>query len=173
MKIVCAYLVNKYSRSEKFWNRKLAVQRFSNNHRTLYHHINLVPTNEISIINHCDSEQILKSPFILLRLVIYWSSVEKQATVSQRKRNCSCHQYLDNSNQHIHTTSRGWFNPKVGFFWYTGLTFWFNYNARYPRDKENSSKLLRIEMENYHIIMKMGMYWIEPPWISICLIQTY
>ena len=76
-------------------------------------------------------------------------------------------------NEHIHTTSRGGFHPKVGFFWYTGLTFWFNYNARYPRDKKNSSKLLRIEMENYPIIMRMGMYWIEPPWISICSIHTY
>jgi hypothetical protein len=35
------------------------------------------------------------------------------------------------------------------------------------------SKLLRIEMENYHIIMTMGMYRIEPTWVSICLIHTY
>jgi hypothetical protein len=41
------------------------------------------------------------------------------------------------------------------------------------RVRKIPSKLLRIEMENYHIIMTMGMYQIEPPWISICLIQTY
>jgi hypothetical protein len=34
-------------------------------------------------------------------------------------------------------------------------------------------KLLRIEMETNHIIMTMGIYRIEPPWVSICLIQTY
>jgi hypothetical protein len=42
-----------------------------------------------------------------------------------------------------------------------------------PRVRKILSKLLRIEMENYHIIMTMGMYQIEPPWISVCLIQTY
>ena len=28
-------------------------------------------------------------------------------------------------------------------------------------------------MENYHINMKMGMYSIEPPWISVYLIKAY
>jgi hypothetical protein len=36
-----------------------------------------------------------------------------------------------------------------------------------PRVRKILSKLLRIEMENYHIIMTMGMYRIEPPWVSI------
>ena len=39
--------------------------------------------------------------------------------------------------------------------------------------QENSFKLLRVEMENYHINMKMGMYWIEPPWVSIYLTKAY
>jgi hypothetical protein len=45
-----------------------------------------------------------------------------------------------------------------------------------PRDTSRQgkfSKILRIEMETNHIIMTMGMYQIEPPWVSICLIQTY
>jgi hypothetical protein len=48
----------------------------------------------------------------------------------------------------------------------------FAYGA-IPRVRKILSKLLRIEMENYHIIMTMGMYRIEPPWILVCLIQTY
>jgi hypothetical protein len=42
-----------------------------------------------------------------------------------------------------------------------------------PRVRKILSKLSRIEMENYHIIMTMEMYQIEPPWASICLIHTY
>jgi hypothetical protein len=42
-----------------------------------------------------------------------------------------------------------------------------------PRVRKILSKLLRIEMENYHIIMTMGMCRIEPPWVLICLIHTY
>jgi hypothetical protein len=41
------------------------------------------------------------------------------------------------------------------------------------RIRKVPSKLSRIEIENYHIIMTMGMYRIEPPWVSICLIHTY
>jgi hypothetical protein len=40
-------------------------------------------------------------------------------------------------------------------------------------DCSKQKQILRIEMENYHIIMTMGMYRIEPPWIMVCLIQTY
>jgi hypothetical protein len=35
--------------------------------------------------------------------------------------------------------------------------------ARYLATRKILLKLLRIEMENYHIIMTMGMYRIEPP----------
>jgi hypothetical protein len=42
-----------------------------------------------------------------------------------------------------------------------------------PRVRKILSKLLRIEIETNHIIMTMGMYQIEPPWVSICLIHTY
>ena len=34
-------------------------------------------------------------------------------------------------------------------------------------------KLLGFEMENYPIIITMGMYWIEPPWITIYLTKAY
>jgi hypothetical protein len=34
-------------------------------------------------------------------------------------------------------------------------------------------KLLRIEVETNHIIMTMGIHSIKPPWVPICLIQTY
>jgi hypothetical protein len=39
--------------------------------------------------------------------------------------------------------------------------------ARYLTTRKILKKLLRIEIENCHIIMTMGMYRIEPPWISI------
>jgi hypothetical protein len=39
--------------------------------------------------------------------------------------------------------------------------------ARYLATRKILFKLLRIEMENYHIIMAMGMYRIEPPWVLI------
>jgi hypothetical protein len=60
----------------------------------------------------------------------------------------------------------GMFRVQLGYFERAGLS------SRYPFRKI-LSKLLRIKMENYHIIMTMGMYRIEPPWVSICLIQTY
>jgi hypothetical protein len=39
--------------------------------------------------------------------------------------------------------------------------------AQYLATRKILLKLLRIEMENYHIIMTMGMYRIEPPWVPI------
>jgi hypothetical protein len=63
---------------------------------------------------------------------------------------------------------------------YVSIKNWMeNYSRRVLDGSANvdnvrdTSKLLRIEMENYHIIMTMGMYRIEPPWVSICLIHTY
>jgi hypothetical protein len=49
----------------------------------------------------------------------------------------------------------------------------FFLNARDTSRQGKFSKILRIEMETNHIIMTMGIYQIEPPWVSICLIQTY
>jgi hypothetical protein len=44
--------------------------------------------------------------------------------------------------------------------------------ARYLATR-NILENIKNQVENYHIIMTMGMYRIEPPWVSICLIQTY
>jgi hypothetical protein len=61
----------------------------------------------------------------------------------------------------------GWDGSGVGVF--PPVLEAISYYARYLA----LGKLLRIEMENYHIIMTMGMYRIKPPWVSICLIHTY
>jgi hypothetical protein len=45
--------------------------------------------------------------------------------------------------------------------------------AQYLATRKIPKIFLRIEVERYHISMTMGMYRIEPPWASICLIQTY
>ena len=52
----------------------------------------------------------------------------------------------------------GVFHPEAAFLKYAGLTFLIQLQRAIASRQENSSKLLRIEMENYHIIMKMGMY---------------
>jgi hypothetical protein len=46
-------------------------------------------------------------------------------------------------------------------------------NARDTSRQGKFMKLLRIEIENYPIIMTMGMYRIKSPWISLWLIHTY
>jgi hypothetical protein len=51
----------------------------------------------------------------------------------------------------------GLFEMELGYF----------ERALYLASRKILSKLLRIEMENYHIIMTMGMYRIKPPWILI------
>jgi hypothetical protein len=61
----------------------------------------------------------------------------------------------------------GWFRVQLGYFECAGLS------SRYLATRKILLKLLRIEIENYHIIMTMGIYRIEPPWILVCLIQTY
>jgi hypothetical protein len=48
-----------------------------------------------------------------------------------------------------------------------------NYLQRDTSLQGKFMKLLRIEIENYPIIMTMGMYRIKPPWVSICSIHTY
>jgi hypothetical protein len=63
------------------------------------------------------------------------------------------------------------------FFWSFRLrcacyTCNYAYSA-IPRVRKILKKLLRIEIENYHIIMTMGIHSIEPPWLPIWLIQTY
>jgi hypothetical protein len=45
--------------------------------------------------------------------------------------------------------------------------------ARYLATRKILKIFLKIEIENYHFSMTMGMYRIGPPWMSICLIQTY
>ena len=51
----------------------------------------------------------------------------------------------------------GMFRAKVAFL-NVGLNFLTQLQCAIPSRQENSSKLLTIEMENYPIIMTMGMY---------------
>jgi hypothetical protein len=79
----------------------------------------------------------------------------------------------------IQSTSVVMLNKLIGGFWMDvrlKITFRLRcacYTCNYlQRDNSRQGKfmkLLRIEIENYPIIMTMGMYRIEPPWISICL----
>jgi hypothetical protein len=41
------------------------------------------------------------------------------------------------------------------------------------RDSPKFIKILRIEIANYPIIIRTGMYCIEPPWISVHPLQSY
>ena len=59
---------------------------------------------------------------------------------------------------------------------------WYSSKENFPHIGYSSSKLKIINsLRTYAVIsgkflyinMKMGMYWIEPPWISVCLIQEW
>jgi hypothetical protein len=86
------------------------------------------------------------------------------------------HKYLETNNIYrLAKVQKNWYETKklekidgvlrvqLGYF----------ERARYLALGKFLFKLLRTEMENYHIIMTMGLYRIEPTWISICLIHTY
>ena len=62
---------------------------------------------------------------------------------------------------------------RLHFLGHSRLNFLIQIICAMARDKENSFKLLSIEMENYHINMTMGMYWNEPPWVSLYLTYAY
>jgi hypothetical protein len=115
----------------------------------------------------------------LVKCINHYNDNQPDLLTGNREYSSICFlSFLTQAVPHTHSPScfrlfylNGMFRAKLRFFErfdrgarVTRVTM---HTARYLATRKILKIFLRIEIENYHIIMTMGMYRIEPPWVSI------